>query len=159
LLDPAVIIQLDSDDFFTPNFEAILPTAARHVVELQYVHWLSDGRAYLYGESEWHRRVWPGGRQVRFCRSRSWQKHPKYNGNPDAHPELDIPEKLEVVRSGVLCRHHVHFAIGAKMHDTMIAEQSITGWPHGRMEVGPVPWPRRLASWRGEGVKPSEAFR
>jgi hypothetical protein len=151
-LNPDVLIQLDCDDFFTCDLDSLLPVAKDFVVELQYVHWMPDGKPYIFGESEWHRRVWPANRGVRFRRNFGVSK------NPEVHPELEIPSGMGVVRSDILCRHHAHFAVGEKAADSRIAQQSITGWPHGKMPVPPAAWPDRLMEWRETGKKPSEAF-
>ena len=53
--DPAVLVQLDSDDFFSVEAEPLFIVGCSVVVETQYVHWMKNGEPYLFGESEWHR--------------------------------------------------------------------------------------------------------
>jgi hypothetical protein len=87
-----------------------------------------------------------------------WVSSRVYDGNPDTHPKLKIPEGIKVIRATTLCRHHAHFAVGNKANDQEIAKQSITGWPHGKEEVYPQPWPHLLENWRCGGHRPSEVY-
>lgn len=158
LHDPDVFIQLDSDDFFTEDSWALFPLATQMVVELQYVHWLKDGRPYLFGESEWHRRLWPGRRGIHVVPDPGWRISRHYDGNPDTHPMLRVPDGVEIARIPGLYRHHLHFAIGKKADDHRVAKASITGWPHSKLQVRPAIWPAPLFQWKTESTLPSGRF-
>lgn len=155
---PDVIVQLDSDDFFTADSPSVFDLGLERVVELQYVHWRSDGNPYLFGESEWHRRIWPAKRGITVERDHLSPTLRGYNGNPCIHPRLSIPDGIRTVRVDGLYRHHLHFAIGKKIQEEEIAKTSITGWPHGGVIVEPRPWPEKLALWKTEGLPPSVWF-
>jgi len=158
LFKPEVLVQLDSDDFFSLGAGPALEAGKEAVVELQYVHWMPDGNPYLFGESEWHRRIWPAGRGVAVDQDPAWPTMRTYNGNPDTHPLLKVPAFLKTIRMDLLCRHHLHFALGEKAKDDEIAKMSITGWPHGGQKVEPEAWPQKLALWKTEGTLPSSWF-
>lgn len=155
--DADVLVQLDSDDFFSPDAEEAFATSwvGKSVVELQYVHWLRDGYPYIFGESEWHRRIWPARRGVRYEPDPSWSQT---MGSEETHPKLWIPDGMRVWRIEDLCRHHLHFAIGSKAKDDEIARSSVTGWPNGGTKVYPSPWPAPLQLWRDRGELPSRRF-
>lgn len=154
MFKPDVLVQLDSDDFYTLDSEPIFEYGLDAVIELQYVHWLRDGNPYIFGESEWHRRIWPARRGITI------EKDPETarTGAPCTHPVLSIPDGIRTRRAEGLHRHHLHFAISDKAADDRIAKSSITGWPHGGIIVEPRPWPEKLHLWKTEGLRPSTWF-
>lgn len=155
---PDVIVQLDSDDFFSEDSWVLFPLASKEVIELQYVHWLKDGNPYVFGESEWHRRMWPAHRGIHVVQDPGWSMSRNFDGNPDTHPMLRVPDGVDVTRVGGLYRHHLHFALGKKADDHRVAVSSITGWPHAKRKAHKTPWPFPLASWRDTGTPPSRRY-
>jgi hypothetical protein len=160
LLDADVLVYLDSDEFYVKeSAQDLFPRALDSFVEVGYVHWRKDGKPYVFGESEWHPRLWPRGSDVRIAPNIAWQAHPKYNGNPEHHPVPVPPVGLPVVRIEGHFRHHLHYAIGSKADDEETARNTISGWPDKGVLVPEVPWPEKLRLWLEKGIRPSEAFR
>jgi hypothetical protein len=158
IFNPAALVQLDSDDFYAVEAEPLLVLGASVVVEMQYVHWMKDGEPYIFGESEWHRRIWPAGRGVTVERDPGWAQSRVYDGNLDTHPRVVVPDWVPVMRFDGLFRHHVHFALGEKADDHRIAKTSISGWPHAGRIVDRRPWPDKLGLWKERGILPSSFF-
>jgi hypothetical protein len=158
IFNPAVLVQLDSDDFYAVEAEPLFVLGASVVVEMQYVHWMKDGEPYIFGESEWHRRIWPAGRGITVERDPGWAQSRVYDGNPDTHPRVMVPDWVPVMRFDGLFRHHVHFALGSKANDHRIAKTSISGWPHAGRLVDRRPWPDKLWLWKERGILPSSFF-
>ncbi|MGH7395566.1 MAG: hypothetical protein ACREJF_08210, partial [Candidatus Methylomirabilales bacterium] len=113
---------------------------------------------YDFGESEWHRRLWPAGMDVRIVRNDAWLAHPDYNGNPEHHPIHVPPEERKTIRAHGSFHHHLHYAIGQKALEIGTALSTIPEWAGGGTPVPPVPWPEPLARWRDLGALPSLAF-
>lgn len=153
--DPKALAQTDSDDFWIPG---VFDEGRRAVVELQYGHWMPDGFPYVFGESEFHRRLFPAKSGIRYIEDPAWTSSRTYNGNPQTHPKLNLPDGMTVVQLDGLYRHHVHFALSEKASDDEIARGSITGWPHGGLRQARAAWPDKLAHWRDLGILPSSTF-
>lgn len=158
VFNPSALAQLDSDDFYVEEAEPLFVLGSSVVVETQYVHWMKNQEPYLFGESEWHRRIWPAGRGVTIERDPGWAQSRVFDGNPDTHPRVVVPEQVPVMRFDGLFRHHVHFALGTKADDHRIAETSISGWPHGKRIVDRRPWPDKLTLWKERGMLPSSFY-
>lgn len=156
--DPDVLVKLDADDFFEREARGVFALALDSILKFQYVHWMTDGNPYIFGDSEWHQCAWPGVSDVSVELDPEWPKSRTYNGNPHTHPRVANPQKLPVVKVNELYRHHTHFALGRKAQDDEIAKHSITGWPHAKTLISMRPWPARLWRWRTSGVLPSESF-
>lgn len=154
--DASVLAILDCDEFYAPEcMDLAFKVGLHRMVELKTVTWKPDGKAYDMGDSEWHRRVWPSGMDVKILRNEAWVQHPQYNGNPEHHPVASPPNGDLLYRVHGQLHHHVHYAIGAKAHETETAETTIDGWKSGAVEVPHVPWPVRLRVWRETGERPS----
>ncbi len=152
---PDVLVQLDADEFFSSDSaELLFPYAARDPVLVHCTHWLQDGLPYMFGESEWHLRLWPNQCQVRIETNLDWQKHPDYNGNPEHHPVPVPPPGRPPLRVPGNFHHHVHHAIGDKRRDQDAANQTIDGWPDQGARVPLVAWPERLRMWAAAGISP-----
>lgn len=159
LLESDVLVYLDSDEFYSSeSVEQLFPWAEKAMVEVQYVHWKRDGKAYTFGASEWHCRLWPAKSLVRIVENEAWKLHPKYNGNPEHHPVAVPPIGLPVIRLYGGFRQHLHYAIGPKALDEETAVNTIEGWPDKGLQVESPPLPEKLRAWREDGIKPSEAF-
>jgi len=155
-----VLVYLDSDEFFTKDSEDLLfPWGVNAMVETLSLHWRKDEKPWIYGESEWHRRVWPRSADVQIAENTAWREHPKYNGNLEHHPVPMPSLSLQLIRVYGHFHHHLHYAIGLKADDEESALSTISGWPDHGMPAAPVPWPKKLALWRDSGVLPSESFR
>lgn len=155
-----VLVYLDSDEFFTKDsVDFLFPWAMNAMVETFSLHWKRDGRPWAYGESEWHRRVWPRSADVQIAENTAWRAHPKYNGNPEHHPVPVPPPDLQMIRVYGHFHHHLHYAIGSKVNDAETALDTVPGWPDQGTPAPQVPWPTRLALWRDTGALPSESFR
>jgi hypothetical protein len=155
---PEVLVQTDSDDFWTLEAVPLFELGRGACVETQYVHWLKDGEPYLYGESEWHRRIWPAYATVKVEKDTKWPFSPHYNGNPELHTRVTVPSHISLLRFDGLFRHHVHFALGKKAEEDEVAKGSITGWPHGKRLVDRRPWPDKLVMWNERGTLPSTFY-
>jgi hypothetical protein len=159
LLGSDIMVYLDADEFYTKeSVEQLFPWAQKAMVEVQYVHWKPDGKAYVFGPSEWHSRLWPTGRLAEIAKNMAWQAHPKYDGNPEHHPVPVPPAGLPVIRVYGEFRHHLHYAFGPKAADLETAVNTIDGWPDAGRQVGSPELPERLKAWRDKGVPPREAF-
>lgn len=158
-LDSDIVVYLDSDDFYSHDaVQGLFPYAQEAMVEVQYTHWLPNGLPYMFGESEWHGRLWPRNSDVQIALNVDWVKHPKYNGNPELHQVPVRPSSLPLLRVPGNFRHHLHYAVGPKAAETEIAEATIDGWPGGGKRVPLVPWPSKLRLWKENGTLPSEFF-
>jgi hypothetical protein len=153
-----VLIYLDSDEFYTPDSPAALfPLAVDTMLEVNYVHWKRDGYPYVFGETEWHPKIWPSSSGVEIVNNTFWPQHPHYNGNPEHHATVKAPPGMARIRVPGNFRHHLHYAVGQKCDET--AKTTIAGWPDGGVRVPPILWPEKLALWRDTGIRPSESFR
>jgi len=160
LMSPDILVYLDSDEFYINEAPRdLFPYAMDAMVEVNYTHWRKDGHAYIFGPSEWHRRLWPAGSDVTIAQNTAWVQHPQYNGNPEHHPVPSPPANLPIIRVQGNFRHHLHYALGSKADDDETARTTIAGWPDGGARVPAVPWPAKLALWRDQGIRPSEFFR
>lgn len=158
-LDADVLVYLDSDEFYVrESSEMLFPWAEKALVEVQYVHWLPDGKPYTFGASEWHPRLWPRNAGVEIATNIAWQGHPAYNGNPEHHPVPWPRPGLQMIRVYGAFRHHIHYGIGPKAQDLETARTTIDGWPDNKMPVPAPPLPERLKRWQEEGIRPSAAF-
>lgn len=154
-----ILVYLDSDEFYTSDsVEKLFPWAEKAFVEVQYVHWLPDGRPYTFGHSEWHSRLWPRQADIQIAHNIAWQSHPAYNGNPEHHPVPLRSPDLQAIRVYGTFRHHLHYGIGHKMEDLETAQTTIDGWPDQKTEILSPPLPDRILKWKDEGIKPSESF-
>jgi hypothetical protein len=155
-----VVVYKDSDEFFTKDSEKLLfPWAAQAMVEVECVHWRKDGKPYVFGQSEWHSRLWPNGENVVIAENTAWQNHPLYNGNPEHHPVPVAVNGLQTIRVYGHFHHHVHYAVGSKANEEESASSTIEGWPDKGREIPAAPWPEKLRLWKETGVLPSESFR
>jgi hypothetical protein len=157
-MDADVLVYLDSDDFYTWNSQNdLFPHAQDAMVEVNYTHWLKDGMPYMFGESEWHAKLWPTKGNVEIALNVGWQAHLEYNGNPELH-QVPIGHGMPFLRVPGNFRHHMHYAIGAKIDELEIAKTTIAGWPDQGKRVPMVPWPAKLRLWKDKGILPSESF-
>jgi len=153
-----VIVHLDSDEFFsTGTPEALFPLARGAMIEVETYHWMPDGTVRSFGDSEFHRRLWPSHMSPTWPINSAWVQSPNYNGNPDHHAVPLPPQGSSVVRVDGPFHHHVHYAVGLKSQNDETARTTINGWPDGRL-IPSTPWPDRLRRWKESGVKPSESF-
>jgi len=155
-----VLVYMDSDDFYTPESKNnLFPHALDAIVEIQYTHWRKDGYPYIFGESEWHKKLWPSWGDTIIGLNSAWHCHKDYNGNPEHHALAYDPTNIPMIRVLGNFRHHVHYAIGPNADDDETARTTISGWPDKGFRVPSVPWPPKLALWRDKGIRPSEFFR
>jgi hypothetical protein len=152
---PDVLCYLDADEFYSGTWPFLM--GRNRMIELKIVEWLRDGKPRLFGESEWHARIWPADSDVKFVVNQKWLTHPDFNGNDQHHATPLEPSGLEKTRVHGLFHHHVHHALGPKALDEEVARQTVDGWGKG-VPQPPVPWPERLALWRDKGILPSTAF-
>jgi hypothetical protein len=158
-LDADVLVYLDSDEFYCKDaVEDLFPHAMGAMVEIQCVHWRRDGNPYVFGESEWHPRLWPRCAKVQISANTAWTKHPQYNGNPEHHPVPVPPVGLPRVRIEGHYRHHLHYTLGQKANDEQTAVDTIDGWPDQGSKVPRKPWPPKLQRWKDVGESPSRYF-
>lgn len=151
----AVLAYLDCDEFFSAEcLDWVFPLALDRMVELKTVTWLPDG-ARDFGDSEWHRRLWPAAMDVSIIRNEAWVAHPKYNGNPEHHPIAQPPSLDKIVRVHGPLHHHLHYAVGRKSRELETAETTIEGWASGGERIPDVPWPNALEAWKDHGLAPS----
>ena len=159
LLGTDIMVYLDADEFYTDESAKFLfPWAEKAMVENQYIHWKRDGKAYTFGHSEWHCRLWPAQSKVEIAQNSAWRNHPRYNGNPEHHPVPVPPQGLQVIRVYGEFRQHLHYALGPKAMDEETAVNTIDGWPDKGHEVVTPPLPEKLFLWREKGIRPIEAF-
>lgn len=159
-LEGDVLIYLDSDEFYSLDSpQNLFPLGLEFMVWVNYTHWRKDGLPYMFGESEWHPRLWPRAGAVRVVANTAWQGHPAYNGNPEHHPVVHPPEGLSSIRAPGNFRHHLHYALGVKADEEETAKTTISGWPNEGVRVPMVPWPAKLTLWKNKGIRPSESFR
>lgn len=155
-----ILVYLDSDDFYTFNsINDLFPHATNALVYIDYIHWMKDGHPYVFGDTEWHPKIWPASSRVEFMLHPTWTRHPNYNGNPEHHATVKCPHDLPSIRVPGLFRHHLHYAIGLKADDDEVARTTIGGWPNRGTRVSPVSWPPKLTLWRDKGISPSDSFR
>lgn len=149
-----VLAYLDCDEFFSAECLGwVFPLAQDRMVELKTVTWLPDGPRD-FGESEWHRRLWPASMDVEILRNDAWIAHPDYNGNPEHHP-IASPRSGKIVRVHGPLHHHLHYAMGEKAVQLETARTTIEGWASGGVRIPKVPWPDRLQAWKEGGPRPS----
>src|SRR5579871_808658 len=130
--DAEVLVYLDSDEFYTPDAPSLLfPHATDAMVAINYTHWKKDGLPYIFGESEWHPRLWPRSADVVIATNTAWIAHPAYNGNPEHHAVVQAPAELPVLRVQGNFRHHLHYCLGPKAEEEETARTTIAGWPNG----------------------------
>lgn len=152
-----VIAILDCDEFYSPQVRWIFESAETNPLYVETIHWRRDGRPYMYGESEWHLRLWPAKAEVSFPPNPVWVTHPEYNGNDHHHAVPRFPQGVELLKAPGLYHHHVHYAIGKKSLDETEAGKTIPHWGCG-VPTFPVAWPEKLARWRDQGILPSVDF-
>lgn len=158
-LDSDVLVYHDSDEFYSNDSpDRLFPFAQDAMVSVNYTHWRKDGLPYIFGESEWHPRLWPKVSAVQIAPNVAWQNHPAYNGNPEHHPVAIPPSGLQSLRVQGNFRHHLHYALGSKADEEETAKTTIAGWPDGQ-RVPLVPWPAKFSLWKNKGILPSESFR
>jgi len=159
-LGTRVLVSLDADEFYSrDSVERLFPHAESDVVSVHCTHWKSDGYPYMFGESEWHARLWPSWLDVKIALNVDWKKHPSYNGNPEHHPVPVPPAGYPELRVPGLFHHHLHYALGQKALETDPANDTIAGWPDRGTPVPLVPWPIKMQLWKTRGVLPSEYYR
>lgn len=159
LLESDVLVYLDADEFYSnESAEHLFPWAEKAMVEVQYVHWKRDGKAYTFGASEWHCRLWPTKSLVRIAENDAWKAHPKYNGNPEHHAVPVAPVGLPVIRVYGGFRQHLHYALGTKALDEETAVNTIDGWPDKGVLVESPSLPEKLLAWKNGGATPLESF-
>ncbi len=149
-----ILVYLDCDEFFVLN-EDLLWLALERMIEVKTLTWKPDGLCYDFGESEWHRRIWPASMDVEILRNDAWIAHPDYNGNPEHHP-IPSPKSGEIVRVEGRIHHHLHYALGRKAAELETAVTTIPGWKSGGAVVPPLPWPLPLQAWAAFDIRPSE---
>ena len=158
-LDSDVLVYHDSDEFYTSDSrDRLFPYAQDAMVSVNYTHWMKDGFPYIFGESEWHPRLWPRTSGVMIAPNVAWKSHPAYNGNPEHHPVAVPPPELPILRVQGNFRQHLHYAFTEKADADETAKATIGGWPNGH-RVPSVPWPAKLTLWKNKQVRPSEFFR
>lgn len=156
-----VVICLDCDEFYSRSIKWILEDAAQNPLYVETIHWRYDPagivRPYMFGESEWHLRMWPAKAEVSFPPNEVWVTHPNYNGNDHHHAVPRFPAGTEILKAPGLYHHHVHHALGEKSRDDSDASRTIPNWGCGVKTI-PVKWPTLLATWREAGIRPSTHF-
>lgn len=158
--DTDVLASLDSDEFYTKDsVERLFPYAAKDVVSVHCTHWKSDGLPYMFGESEWHLRLWPAQCDVKIALNVDWTKHASYNGNPEHHPVPVPPPSYQEIRVPGAFHHHLHYAMSQKALEQEPANQTISGWPDKGTRIPMVAWPVKMRTWRTQGIRPSEYYR
>jgi hypothetical protein len=156
---PDVLVYLDSDEFFSADCaQWAFPLAYDRMVEVKTLTWLPNGKCMDFGESEWHRRIWPARMAVEILRNDAWIAHPQYNGNPEHHPIPSPAKGGKIIRAHGPFHHHLHYAIGKKAGDLETAVTTIPEWATGGVEVAGVGWPEPLRDWKLNAVKPSNLF-
>lgn len=153
-----VLVHTDSDEYWDRNLLEILEVARKNPLNIQTAHWRKDGLLHLYGDSEWHIRIWPASEEVIFPVNSAWLAHPDYNGNDQHHAVASFRPDLGIVRMDSIFHYHVHHALGEKSSDETVARQTIPNWEQGTVAPGEHSWPERLKMWRDFGVRPSSAF-
>ncbi len=154
-----VLAYVDSDEFLSKeSVTGLFPHAEHAVIQVHTTHWKEDG-PYMFGESEWHTRLWPNLCDMQILKNVDWTKHPAYNGNPEHHPVPMAPPGLPMLRVPGSFHHHLHYVIGEKSADTDTGDQTIDGWPDKGVRVPPVAWPVKLRQWKEQGICPSMFYR
>lgn len=155
-----ILVSLDADEFYSKNsVELLFPYAAKDVVSVHCTHWKADGQPYMFGESEWHARLWPTHYDMKIALNVDWTRHPAYNGNPEHHPVPVRPPGSQEVRVPGNFHHHLHYAVGPKAKEQESANQTIDGWPDHGARLPVVPWPVKMRMWKSMGLRPSEYYR
>jgi hypothetical protein len=152
-----VIAVLDCDEFYTPQLRWVLDAAAKNPVLVETIHWMRNGHPYMFGESEWHLRLWPSTTDVSYPPNQTWVTHPDYNGNDHHHAVPRFPVGTELLKVPGSIHHHLHYALGKKSLDDKVGKANIPAWHYGHRTMH-VPWPAPLEKWRDLGILPSTAF-
>lgn len=152
-----VIAVLDCDEFYAPAIQDVYPVAAKQPVFVETVHWMRNGHPYMFGESEWHLRLWPADADVSYPPNQAWVIHPDYNGNDHHHAVPRFPAGTELLKVPGSLHHHVHYALGNKSLDEKVGKANIPAWHYGTRTVH-VPWPPLLERWRDKGLPPSTFY-
>lgn len=155
-----ILVSLDADEFYSKNsVEHLFPHAVENVVSVHCTHWKEDGFPYMFGESEWHPRLWPAYCDMKIAANIDWTKHPAYNGNPEHHPVPVPPPSFQEMRVPGSFHHHLHYAVGPKAQDQVVADQTIDGWPGKGARLPMSSWPVKMRMWKSQGIRPSEYYR
>jgi hypothetical protein len=148
---PDILVQVDSDEYFEPDLAIALERAAAGtVIDVKTLHHKAQGEGLDFAD-EWHRRIWPACRGVRF------RPNPRHE-NPEFHPIVDVPMGIPIERETATYQHHLHYAVGEKAGDLHTAQTTIPGWPDAARKVQVPPWPPLIARWQAGGLKPSSSF-
>lgn len=152
---PDILVHQDSDEYFDHTVAHALALGRGSVVEIKTLHHTGPDQAVDF-ETEWHRKIWPARRGVRFSGNAEWIASPAYNGNPQYHPKMEIPEGLGIIRQPLSFIHHLHYCLGEKAKDHSTALGSIPGWPDKGSTVRPEGcWPLGLLAWKETGQLPA----
>jgi len=155
-----ILVSVDSDEFYSrDSVERLFPHAVENVVSVHCTHWKADGFPYMFGESEWHPRLWPAWCDVAIAPNVDWTKHASYNGNPEQHPVPVAPPGSSEIRVPGSFHHHLHYAFGPKVLEEEAAKSTIAGWPDKGVRIPPVDWPVKIRTWKTQGIRPSEYYR
>jgi len=158
-MKPDVLIWLDSDEFFSESIiSEVIPHALYSIVDTISIHWKKDGHPYMFGESEWHTKIWPRWVNLRVGLNLAWPVHKDYNGNPEHHAILHVNPSSSKMRVLGPYRHHLHYAIGPNRDDEDTARTTIQGWAEGGKRLPDVDWPAKMDLWRSKGIEPIESF-
>jgi hypothetical protein len=151
-LAPDVLVQVDADEYFEADLSAAIARAsAGTVLDVKTLHHTAEGEALDFSD-EWHRRIWPARRGIRF------RLNPRHQ-NPEFHPAMDVPMGIPIERETGTLHHHLHYAVGSKASDLHTARTTIPGWPDAGRRVRVPPWPALVARWQRGGPPPSSSFR
>lgn len=151
---PEIIVQEDCDEYFDHTVAHALLLAKDSIVEMKTLHHMDPLEAVDF-ETEWHRRMWPARRGIRFGGNPEWLASPAYNGNPQYHPLMLNPEGLSIVRQPLTFHHHLHYCVGEKAKDHSTALGSIPGWPDKGLRIRLEGcWPASILAWKETGILP-----
>lgn len=155
---PDVVVHADADEYFDHRVVYAIEAALGAVVEVKTLHHLGPTEAVDF-ETEWHRRLWPWRAGVRFADNPDWIASEHYNGNPQYHPRMLVPEGVPTVRELRTPHHHVHYCLGEKAAEQASAAATIPGWPDKGAKVALEGcWPAPLQLWKEKGARPSAAL-
>lgn len=147
-----LLIQADADEYYESDLSNALTRAAQGtVVDVKTIHHIAPGVGLDF-PGEWHRRIFPAGRGIRF------RPNPRHE-NPEFHPIVDVPLGMSIERETLTPGHHLHYAVGEKKHDLHTAQTTIPGWPDAGQKVTVPPWPKLIEWWSEGGPRPSESFK
>lgn len=149
---PDVLVQLDTDEYFESDLVIALEhAAAGTVIDVKTLHHTTPEEGLDF-PGEWHRRIWPARRGIRF-------KPNLRHSNPEFHPIVDVPMGIPIERETAIYHHHLHYAVGRKAEDLHTAQTTIEGWPDAAAKIPIRPWPPLIARWHSGGFLPSASFR